>query len=84
MSRETLLGVGLLVYGALYVVGVFAAGVAWHSHYAALCAVLCAGITYLSYFSQITFPEQQRDNKLLVAVSIASGIIAGLFLLVGV
>jgi hypothetical protein len=84
MSREALLGAGALVYGAVFLVGVMAVG-AVHSAPVAVYAALCAaGVSYLSYFSQLAFPDDKQINTGLVFGSIALGAFSGLLLLAGV
>lgn len=83
MNRETLLALGSMVFGALYLVGIFADASLRHAPVAAIFAVATAGVTYLSYFAQVGWPDDRPAHVLLVGASISGGIASGLILIAG-
>lgn len=84
LLTRTLVSSGILVWGSLYVAGVFVAGLHEHLVVARDLAVITAGITYMAFVSQL--PPQAPDPApdLLTAASMVSGFLAGLALLLGV
>lgn len=88
---------GAMLNAALYLAGVFVAGLMMHNTEAWMLALLTAGVTYLSYLAavprlhyrdgydptpMIVTPQWQRDvQRLLTVCSIGLGIAAGLVLL---
>ncbi len=83
MNRETLLALGTMAFGGLYLVGVFTAAVLWHQHLAAIFTIGTAGITYLSYFAQAAWPEDRPAHVLLVGSTIVAGAASALVLIAG-
>lgn len=79
--QQIILAAGLLVYGALYVAGVFVAGIAWHNSAAVVLALACAGATYLSYFTQLAADFSDKIRFVVVYATIGLGALAGIVLL---
>lgn len=72
---------GVLLYGSLYLIGVFAAGVVWHVPVASKLALIDAGVVYLSFLMQ-TLGADERAVNLAVGLTIGLGILAGAMLLI--
>lgn len=83
MNRETLLALGTMVFGVLYLAAIFVAAVLWHQHLAAVFVIGTAGITYLSYFAQAAWPEDRPAHVLLVGATIIAGTASALVLIAG-
>lgn len=81
MNPQTILATGLLLYGALYLAGVFVAGIAWHNTAAVLVALACAGATYLSYFAQLAAQLSDKTRTVIVYATIGLGALAGIVLI---
>ncbi len=71
--------IGLYLYGAMYVIGLFVAGLFFHSAATVVLALVTAGISYLSYFAQLAgWPEKIANS--IVYASIVLGILGGIVL----
>ena len=79
-SDRALLVIALIVNSALYLAGCFVMGLATRNPAASLCAVAAAGVNYLAFFSQLS-QWPRLVSAALVALSIATGLAAGLSLL---
>lgn len=73
--------IGVLLNSALYLAGVFVAGLVMGNPYAWKFSLCSAGITYLSYLAGLN-AIPRWIVMLLVCSSIAAGTVAGLALLV--
>jgi hypothetical protein len=69
------------INSALYIVGVFVAGMVWDHHVAVIGSVITAALCYLAALVQLSVPEARLSATILVALSIAAGFVAGLGLL---
>lgn len=72
---------GLLVNSALYFSVVFVAALVGHHQVAMYADIAAIGITYLSYYAQLAFPEQRSIAFMAVFTSVALGAFAGVSLL---
>lgn len=79
--QQIVLATGLLLYGALYVAGVFIAGLVNHNAAAVILAITCAGATYLTYFAQLSAELPDNLRTVIVYATIALGALAGIVLL---
>lgn len=82
MDDRKWLIVGLLINSALYISTVFALGIVEHNAVASKLAVATAGVTYLSYFAQLSDGARQISS-VLVVTSILAGVAAGAALILG-
>ena len=82
-TRTMILWCGSMVFGIWYLIGIGVAGLAWGNKNAVFLAIATAGVTYLSYFGQATFPEAAKANMSAVALTIVLGLFAGVSLIVG-
>ena len=73
--------IGAYIFGALYLTGIAAAGLAWKNRGAVFMSIACAGVSYLSYFAQVALPEYYVLGFVLVGCTIAVGAAAGFALL---
>ncbi len=83
MNRPTFLlvaAVGALLYGSLYLAGVFVIGLTTHNPDAALLAIATAGVTYLSLVSHLIGGPPPIATTLTL-LSILSGAVAGSWLI---
>ena len=69
------------MFSALYQTGVIALGWLTGNTFAWKMGLAAAGLTYLSFAIQITYPDLPRVANTAVAVSIVAGTLAGLSLL---
>lgn len=81
MDFKPFLVIGILVNSALYVSGVFIAGLVTHSPMAWKLALIAFGLSYISYFLQITESAGRKAVEWSVALSILAGTVGGLRLL---
>lgn len=73
---------GALVYGVFYLGMVIALALLWHAPpETELLAVAAGGVSYLAFLVQMSFSQFRTIALLLVAVSIALALTAGLWLL---
>ena len=76
----------LVVHGfinsALYIVGVFVAGLVWDHHAAVIGSLVTAALCYLAALVQLSVPTDRQTATLLVGLSIFAGALSGLGLLV--
>lgn len=88
-SRETYvtgrdwLYIAILLNSALYLAGVFIAGIVTSHHVAWQMALITMGVCYISPMMQLALPEQRAANFIFILLSIALGIAAGVALLIG-
>jgi hypothetical protein len=83
MDRHTFLvisAIGALLYGALYLTGVFAAAILTHNAMAGLLAIGAAGTTYLCF--ALHLDNERLLGNLAAGVSVVCAMIAGGWLLV--
>ena len=80
MDFKPFLVVGLMLNSALYLSGVFVAGIASHRPWAWRVALLACGFSYVSYYIQAVGMERKVAVQ-AVFLSIFFGIVAGLLLL---
>ena len=78
---QRLLVVGLYINAALYLVGVFTVALLHGPRISWVYALLAAGLSYVSYFSQIAGMPRLL-NIVLVGGSVGAGAAAGIMLLV--
>lgn len=76
----TVVTVGAFIYGALYVAGVFIAGLVWGNAAAVLLSIASAGVVYLA---QLTFAFVPKASGLAWAAAITINVAAGASLLIG-
>lgn len=69
------------VFSALYQGGVIALGYLTGNAFAWKMGLAAAGLTYLSFAIQISYPDATRVAGTAVAISIIAGVLAGLALL---
>jgi hypothetical protein len=69
------------INSALYIAGVFIAGLVWDHRFAVIGSVVTAALCYLGAFAQLTAPVDRRLAIILVGASILSGACAGISLL---
>ena len=81
MNPQLVLATGLLLYGALYLAGIFVTGLAWHNTAAVILVLAAAGATYLSYFAQLAAELSDKTRTVIVYATIALGALAGIVLL---
>lgn len=78
------LGLGVYLYGALYLVGVFVAGVVYGHQGAAYLAIVTSGLTYISQtlgsLAAAGFVSPAVANTATIIAAL-SGVIAGMALL---
>lgn len=70
---------GAMLNSALYLIGVFALGMATNNGWAVKGAVAAAGVTYLGYVAQAM--GKQLIGNIIVAASIILGLAAGITLI---
>lgn len=80
MDFKPFLLVGLLLNSALYLTGVFVAGMMTHDGAAWKLALVAAGVSYLSYSMQI-YGAGRNACATVVVISVLAGAAAGLLLL---
>lgn len=80
-ETQRMLAVGLYINAALYLAGVYAAGMLEHVPHAWQLALVSAGVAYLSYSAQLAGVHRVVCAG-LVAISAAAGLVAGIVLLV--
>ena len=76
---QRLLVVGIYINSALYLIGVFVAGLVTDHPTAWRMALVTAGVCYFAYFAQVWGKRHAATAATLV--SVAAGIVAGLALL---
>lgn len=81
-ERNRLLFCGVLVYGAIAVVGLLAVAFAWHARLACLSAIACAGVSYASYAAQLMGVKTQTAFGLVIG-SVLLGVLAFILLSLG-
>lgn len=74
--------IGGILNSALYLAAVFIVGIVEHRWLATRGAVAAFGVTYLSYFVALGWPDAPRAQAVIVWTSIALGAMSGLSLLV--
>jgi hypothetical protein len=79
-TDERFLGIGLYINSALYLAGVFVLGLTLGHHAACKLALAAAGVSYLTYFAQISMAPRWVGFALCVW-SVVFGVGAGLALL---
>ena len=70
-----------IINSALYIAGVFIAGLVWDHRFAVILALVTAALCYLGAFAQLTVPVDRRLAIILVGAAIVSGAWAGISLL---
>lgn len=80
--RQTIVAVAMILASALYLSGVFTAGLMLGNRTAWLLALATMGICYLTALVQLAAPNARTVALALTAWSILLGFIAGLVLLV--
>jgi hypothetical protein len=80
-ETQRLLVIGVYINSALYLIGVFTAGVIQHVPHAWQFALLSAGVAYLSYWLQI-IRAPEWVNIVLVGISVGAGFAAGVEFLI--
>lgn len=86
VPRMDILYRGVLVNSALYLLTVWATGLAWSRPWAVYTAIAALGFTYLNYLALAVQREETKNSvlaRLLYAASLVLGIAAGLLLLGG-
>lgn len=78
-----LLIVAIIVNSALYIGMVFTAGLVTHNETAYILAIVTAGLCYVAPLVQVSWPGHRAIETVLVLISIASGLVACLALLIG-
>lgn len=79
-ADQRFLAIGIYINSALYLSGVFVAGLIVRNQLAWKLALVTAGLSYLSYTVQVLKPEPRRDTA-NVLVSAFTGAAAGLSLI---
>lgn len=78
---QRFLAIGIYINSALYLTGVFVAGLVTNNPSAWKSALFSAGIAYLAYYAQVA-KLPIFINGILTGITLGSGSIAGVFLLV--
>lgn len=73
---QKFLALGIYINSALFIIGVFVAGLVLNVPLAWKGAILTAGISYLAYVAQVTMASYFTVSVLLVVASVVSGILS--------
>lgn len=83
VTARNWLYIAILLNSALYLVGVFTAGIVTGNHVAWQVALITSAICYISPTMQLALPEHRAANFVLAVLSVALGVAAGVALLIG-
>lgn len=84
LQAQNMIGIGIHLYGALYLIMVFVASVIEHAPLARYIVIASAGASYFGYVAQYHGRKPEMTETVIVIASVALGIAAGLALLFGV
>lgn len=78
IEQWKLVATAAIVYGVLYLTGLFVAAVIWHDLVVIEFAIATAGISYLCFMQQVSSRRGSALTWLLVALSVITGAAGGI------
>lgn len=82
-ADQRLLAIFAGVNSALYLAGVFVAGLVLGNHGAVYAVIATAGVTFLSYVFQLGWGEKRKACVVVSLATIVAGAASGILLLIG-